>query len=244
MSSIERGGKTFYLSTDGKEYKTRSGAWKRDKKIEASLTPDENNIPQPQSTHENAPVEVEDSTPEDEPEVEPSKWMDFNLGEDDDATDVIPSPLKMITAQDLDRGRKQTAKELKAMRDTELAILKMGLSGVDSLLTSYGKAVTLSPDFKVKHSEGSKNLVANAQAEWLEEKGIFLTNYLSKGVVASTLTVWYVGGPLLRIKKKAKKPMFKRLGGGFMSKLPLIGRWFKPKKDDTFQIPSEGDFTV
>ena len=242
MSSIERGGKTFYLSTDGKEYKTRSGAWKRDKKIEASLAPSEvKEVNTP--IEENVPIE-ETSSIEDEPEVEPSKWMDFNLGEDDDATDVIPSPLKMITAQDLDRGRKQTAKELKAMRDTELAILKMGLSGVDSLLTSYGKAVTLSPDFKVKHSEGSKNLVANAQAEWLEEKGIFLTNYLSKGVVASTLTVWYVGAPLLRIKKKAKKPMFKRLGGGFMSKLPLIGRWFKPKKDDTFQIPSEGDFTV
>mgnify|MGYP003648795434 CR=1 FL=1 len=241
MSSIERGGKTFYLSTDGKEYKTRSGAWKRNKKIGSVETEPTPSIPIEETvTIEDTP-EIE---PEGEPEGESSKWMDFNLGEDDDATDVIPSPLKMITAQDLDRGRKQTAKELKAMRDTELAILKMGLSGVDSLLTSYGKAVTLSPDFKVKHSEGSKNLVANAQAEWLEEKGIFLTNYLSKGLVASTLTVWYVGGPLLRIKKKAKKPMFKRLGGGFMSKLPLIGRWFKPKKDDTFQIPSEGDFTV
>ena len=254
MNTIEKDGKTFYVSDDGKEYKSRSGAWKRNKRIDSKggvesdsqpppivdETPstDDETLPPPTSTEEPSHDEDEGSTDTS------NEWMNFNLGVDDEATDVIPAPLRMITGQDLEKNRKRTAKELKAIKNTELAILKMGLSGIDTVLTAYGKSVCLDDSFTVKHSDSSKDIVANAQAAWLEEKGIFLTNYLSKGVVAGTLTGWYIGAPLLRIKRKAKKPMLKRLGGGFLARLPLIGRWFKPKKENTFQMPLEGEFNV
>ena len=90
------------------------------------------------------------------------------------------------------------------MHDTEIALLKAGLGGVDVLLTQYGKGVTVNPDFEVRHSEASKDMVAEAQYAYLDERDIHLTRYMSKGIVAGTLTAWYVGAPLMRIKKESK----------------------------------------
>ena len=181
-----------------------------------------------------------------EPDPEFEDWAEFDLGIDEDVTEVIPAPLKVITAQDPRKtGRKPTQKELKAIRETETSILKAGLTGVDTILSHYGKGVTMNTDFQVVHSDQSKDLVANAQQEWLEEQGVQITAWLGKGAVAGILTSWYVGGPLLRIRKEAKKPMIKRIGGGagsLMSRLPLIGRLFKKKKpENEFFHPIEGE---
>ena len=101
----------------------------------------------------------------------------------------------------------------------------MGLSTVDVLLSKYGKAVSLDEDFEVKHSESDKDLVANAQWRYMEEKGMFLSNYLSTGMIAGSLTIWYVGQPMLRIRKNAKKKLIR---GRLLSRLPPF-RWFKRK---------------
>ena len=178
MNSIDRDGKTFYLSDDGKEYKSRSGAWKQNKKLES-----------------NSEAVGEDSPPDSFNEPTSSEQGE-NI--------VIESSENIATE-----------------------------SGTDHLLTSYGKAITLDASFLVKHSEKSKKIVAEAQYAYLEEKGIMLSSYMSKGVVAGALTGWYILSPLTRIKRAAKRPMIKRIGGGFLSKLPLIGRWFKPKAEDS-----------
>ena len=121
---------------------------------------------------------------------------------------------------------KMSKAQREALETQNKAILKMGLSTVDVLLTQYGKAVSLDEDFEVRHSESDKDLVASAQYRYLEEKGLFLTNYLSSGVIAASLTGWFVAVPLYRIRKNAKRKLIR---GRLLSRLPLIGRFFKPK---------------
>ena len=91
MNTIEKDGITYYLSDDGREYKTRSGAWKRNKKLNSSggvesTPPSSKPIP----IEEDIPSNVDDETPppsfhESESESESkSEWMDFNLGIEED----------------------------------------------------------------------------------------------------------------------------------------------------------------
>ena len=224
-----------------KVYKSRSGLWKHEKKC-AALNDDiiGSSTEEPlsesatdESKGESPPMTSTLNSPEDDDSVVDTddEWMDFQLG-DDDETDTIPAALKMIVATAPSK-KKKSAKEIKALRDTEVAMLKMALSGIDVLLTTYGRGVTLNDDFLVQHGDKSKSLVAFAQYEWLDEKGFHITKYASKGMVAASLTGWYVGAPLMRIKQEAKKPMIRKIGGGiwaWLGRLPLIGRIFKRKQ--------------
>jgi len=155
------------------------------------------------------------------------EWMDFDFGTDE-TTDTIPAPLKSIVKPMPGDGGKLTKAQRQALENQNKGILKMMLTTTDVLLTKYGQAVSLDETFEVKHSESDKDLVANAQYRYLEEKGLFLTNYLSTGMIAGSLTVWYVGSPLLRIRKNAKKKLIR---GRLLSRLPLIGRFFKKKEE-------------
>ena len=222
----------------GKGYKSRSGLWKHEQKCEVD------SLAHTQSSAVDEPVETSSSvampnTPADSNEVaeDTSSWMDFDMGAGEvEYTDTAPTALKMITSLKPKDRAKMTKAEEKSFKETEKAMLKMMLGGIDTVLTQYGKAVCLDPDFLVKHSDSSKNMVAEAQYAWMEEKGLSITKYANKGVVAGALTGWYIGAPLMRIKKDAKKPMLKRIGGGsrsLLSRLPLIGRMFKKRSVDT-----------
>jgi len=226
-----------------KEYKSRSGLWKHQQKCEAdpmehteSFVVDESDSPTvAMPTPSSDDTEVAEDTS--------SSWMDFDLGAGEvEYTDTTPVALKMITSLKPKDRKKMTKAEEKSFVDTEHAMLKMMLGGIDSVLTTYGKAVCLDPDFLVKHSESSKQMVATAQYAWMEERGLSITKYANKSVVAGALTGWYIGAPLMRIKRDAKKPMLKRIGGGsrsLLSRLPLIGRIFKRKKVDTDELFNE-----
>lgn len=223
-----------------KVYKSRSGLWKHEKKCSALNDDIIGSTEEPLSESamgenegESPPVTSDAQSPEDDDPIVDTddEWMDFQLG-DDDETDTIPAALKMIVATAPSK-KKKSAKEIKALRDTEVAMLKMALSGVDFLLQNYARGITLQDDFVVQHGDNTKTLVANAQYEWLDEKGFHITKYASKGMVAASLTGWYVGAPLMRIKREAKKPMIRKIGGGiwaWLGRLPLIGRIFKRKQ--------------
>lgn len=222
----------FVCETCGKEYQSRSGLWKHQKKaghgkfaVEpqefSSSGEDEPTIGTPNPTDEQPPSS--DSSPEDTT----FEWADFDFGTNE-ATDVLPTPLKSIVKPMPGGTGKLTKVQAKALEDQNKGILKMMLTTVDSLLTAYGKGVCVDESFQVKHSESDKELVANAQYRYMEEKGLFLTNYLSSGMIAGSLTVWYVGTPLMRIRRNAKKKLIR---GRLLSRLPLIGRLFKRKKE-------------
>lgn len=225
----------------GKVLKSRAGIYKHEQKCSYGNS---DTIGYNESEYESASGEVEPSSslpPTNDPDVG-TNWMDFELGESTE-TDTIPAALKMITASPTSK-KKKSVKELKAIKDTEIGLLKMGLGGIDVVLTQYGKGVTLDKDFEVRHGDKTKTLVANAQHAWLEEKGITISKYASKGMIAGSLTAYYVGAPIMRIKKEAKKPMIKRIGGGFrgfMARLPLIGRLFKKKVEEPSLFDDTGD---
>ena len=222
----------FICETCGKAYKSRSGLWKHQKKMKhGKFAVDEIPVAETETSMSPDPA-VESPNPSSA--VPPSsgdttsfEWMDFDFGKTE-ATESIPAPLKSIVKPVPGSDSNLTKAQLKALEDQNKGILKMALTTTDVLLTAYGKAVSLDENFEVKHSESDKELVANAQYRWMEEKGFFLTNYLSSGMIAGSLTVWYVGAPLIRIRKNAKKKLIR---GRLLSRLPLIGRFFKKKEE-------------
>ena len=244
--------------TCGKEYKSRSGLWKHQKKmghgkfanvpVQSSSPVRVSESPTIQGSSDKPPIlEAEDgihSSPETEPHQDTetkNDWQDFDFGTTDkDSTDIIPLPLKAVVNKPIEPNARMSKAQAKALKTQNTAILKMGLTTIDSLLTTYGRATTLDKEFEVKHSEGDKDLVANAQYAYLEEKGLFLTNYLSTGVIAGTLTAWYVGKPLNRIRKNRKK----QIAGNLVKRLPLIGRLFRRKKPKTTEIGQEAEDLV
>lgn len=233
--------------TCGKSYKSRSGLWKHQKKLghgkfanvedsDISTSPDETiPIDESQSAGEKVspipPDKPNDGSPADTP-----KWMDFDFGSND-STDTIPTTFRSIMTPAPAGVTKMTKAQAAALEKQNKGILKMGLTTIDVILSKYAQAVTLDPDFVVAHSEGDKDLVANAQYRWMEEKGFFLTNYLSTGMIAGGLTLHYVAAPVYRIRKKAKKKLFK--GRGLLSRLPLIGRLFRRKNQPQEEIGQE-----
>lgn len=229
--------------TCGKTYKTRSGLWKHQKKFkhgrfsesdeggggEGALSNSSPDTSVPQAMHENAPLEDPPSPPEDATipiESEGESWMDWEFSDPAEASDVLPTAFKSIASSPQMGSSKLSKSQREALEKQNKAILKMGLTSIDVALTRYGRAVSLDEDFKVEHSEEDKEIVASAQYRYLEEKGLFLTNYLSSGVIAGSLTGWYVAVPLYRIRKNAKRKLIR---GRLLSRLPLIGRFFKPK---------------
>lgn len=152
-------------------------------------------------TEESETVPVEESSG-------PS-WMDFDLG-DEPATETIPSALKMAAGLSGGDGK---SPNVQMMHETNLSILKMGLSGVDVLLTQYGRAVMIDPEYECRHADSDKEIVARAQYQWMLEKGINPADYVSSGGVAAALTSYYVLPPLVKIQRKSKRKMFKNLGG-------------------------------
>ncbi len=234
----------------GKSYKSRSGLWKHQKKmkhgkfavIDSPVVVKES--PQYQDSSDKPPIlDTTDgihSSPDVEPQPDTQTWQNFEFGDFQSDTDIIPLPLKAVVNKPIVPNSKMSKAQSQALKKQNTAILKMGLSTIDSLLTTYGKAATLDKDFEVKHSESDKDLVANAQFAYLEEKGLFLTNYLSTGVIAGTLTAWYVGKPLNRIRKNKKK----QIAGNMLRRLPLIGRLFKKKKPKTTEIAQEAEDLV
>lgn len=222
----------------GKEYKSRSGLWKHEQKCDVGdLTISESPVAMESEVASSSVAMPNTSTLDDEvAQGDTSSWMDFDLNVEEGES--VPEPLKLLKAPKKDI-KKMSAKELESFKQTEIALLKMGLSGIDVILSQYGKGITLDKEFEVRHSEGAKTTVATAQYAWMEEKGMSISKYASTGVVAGAMTAWYVGAPLMRIKKKAQRPMIKRVGGGVLGmfrRLPLIGRLFGRKKKESSEI--------
>ena len=232
----------YTCETCGKTYKSRSGLWKHQKKLghgkfansDTEYIPptEERKGPETVPIHESPSAGDKVSPiPPDKPEQAPAdtpEWMDFDFGSSD-STDTIPSTFKSVLTPVPGGGGKMSKAQAAALEKQNKGILKMGLTTIDVLLSKYAQAVTLDPDFQVSHSETDKDLVANAQYRWMEEKGFFLTNYLSTGMIAGGLTLHYVAAPVYRIRKKAKKKLFK--GRGLLARLPLIGRLFRRKQE-------------
>ena len=185
-----------------------------------------------QFSEESEPIHVESDIDTDESyDDERPDWFDFQVEEEEGVTEHIPTALKWAAGAGGDLGKNPTKAQLEAMHQTNMQILIGGLGGVDLLIQTYGRAVTLDKELVVKHSSSDKEMVAHAQYNWLLEKGINPSAFVSTGTIAAAMTGYFIIPPVLKIRKKSKVRFFKGAGriGAFFSRIPLIGRFFKRK---------------
>ena len=142
--------------------------------------------------------------PEEADQDQSGSWEDFTI-DDSESTENIPSALKMASAMS---GGSGSSVDLQLMHETNLQLLKMGLTGVDFMITKYGQVATMNEDYVCKHSESDKDLVAGAQYRYLMEKGVNPSDYVSSGGVALALTGSYILPPVMKIQKKKKREVF------------------------------------
>jgi len=174
------------------------------------------------------------------PEVEESSWMDWgDLSSDESATDHMPTPLKALNKKaGSPRRAKRTKAELDSARATSKSLITLGLTFTDTLLSIWGRGQLLDPDFKVQHTDRDKEITSDAVVGAMEEKGLYLSDAISRTTVASVMLTWYVGAPVYRIQKKSQRGLFKGgRGSGLLARIPLIGRLFKRKKKTGLTVP-------
>jgi hypothetical protein len=238
--------KTHQCEGCGKKL-SRSGYYKHRKTCDAYL-----GLESPSEDIEIKPVETVQfsEAPEESPTLEEGSksentatfeqeqqpdWFDFKVEDEEGVTENIPTALKMIsTFAGSSTNRKPTEQEIQTMHDTNLNMLMLCLSGVDSTIQAYGRAVTMDKDLVVKHSDSDKLMTATAQYNWLLEKGINPSALVSTGTIAAAMTGYYIIPPVLKIRRRSKVRLFAGMAkgkvGGFMSRIPLIGRFFKRRE--------------
>ena len=162
-----------------------------------------------------------------------TSWMDWgDLSTEESATDFMPTPLKALQKKaGANRRTKRTKAELESARQTSKSLITLGLTFTDTLLSIWGRGQLLDPEFKVQHTDRDKEITSDAVVGAMEEKGVYLSDAISRTTVASVMLTWYVGAPMYRIQKKSKRSLFKGgRGSGLLARIPLIGRIFRRKR--------------
>ena len=210
-----------WLSTDGKEYKSRSGAWKRSKKLqEVKEEPDP--VEEPRE-------EVQDETP---------IWATYDYGDIVDEvspTETVPTILKTIKPAAVAKG-KISKKEAAAKKAMNKSILTVGYRTGDHLMTSYRRAMLEdSKATAIIHSDSDYNWISEVTNEALEDSGVVVSDMIGTSAIAVIANGYWFGRPLYQIHQESEKSPFKgKLGGAFgrfLRKLPIIGKRIKAKEE-------------
>ena len=210
-----------WLSTDGKEYKSRAGAWKRSKKL---LERKEEKEPQPDRQEE-----IQDDTP---------IWASYDYGDIVDEvspTETVPTILKTIKPAAVAKG-KLSKKELQARKSMNKSILTVGYRAGDHIMTSYRRAMLEDPKATpITHSDSDYNWISDVTNEALEDSGVSVSDMVGTGTIAAVANIHWFGVPLYKIHQESEKSPFKgRLGGAFgriLRRLPIIGKRLKARDD-------------
>ena len=219
-----------WLSTDGKEYKSRSGAWKRSKKL---LEQEE---PQVEETQE----EVQDDTP---------IWSTYDYGDIVDEvspTETVPTILKTIKPAASAKG-KLSKKEAAAKKSMNKSILTVGYRTGDHLMSSYRRAMLEDPKATaITHSDSDYNWISEVTNEALEDSGVSVSDMIGTGTIAVVANAHWFGVPLYKIHQESEKSPFKgRVGGAFgrfLRRLPIIGKRIKAKEEaQLFEVGEKHD---
>jgi len=226
-------GDEIWLASDGREYKTRAGAWKRSKTLEEkeAVESESNGF-----TVEEPPVEatVEPEVVVDENATPDTSWVTYNDYDIEDTAEVIPSPLKKIRPASKPRG-KMTKKEIEAAKATNTAILKIGYRTGDYALTKYRRMMLEDPDATaIVHTETDYDWISNITEEALADNGISIGMAVGPTQVAVVANGYWFGAPIMRINAESDKSPFKGVTGGrigrFVERLPVIGKWLKNRR--------------
>jgi hypothetical protein len=219
-------GSTVWISDDGREYKSKSGMWKRNKKLKSESTPNESDAG---ATKEEEPTIAGDPSPS-EPSVD---WVNMDFG-DAPVTEVIPAPLKRIKPRGVGTG-KPTKKQLEAERQMNEGILVTGYKTGDYLMTRYKRGVLDDPEADaITHLEEDYEWIAGVTQDGLEAQGFNIASTIGPGSMALIANGVWFGTPLVRIQKEAKRSPFQgRIGGAvgrIVERLPFIGKRIKERR--------------
>jgi len=220
-----------WLSTDGKEYKSRSGAWKRSKKLL-----EEKEEPQVEESQE----EVQDDTP---------IWSTYDYGDIVDEvspTETVPTILKTIKPAAQVKG-KLSKKEAAAKKSMNKSILTVGYRTGDHLMTGYRRAMLEDPKATaITHSDSDYNWISEVTNEALEDSGVSVSDMVGTGTIAVVANAHWFGVPLYKIHQESEKSPFKgRVGGAFgrfLRRLPIIGKRIKAREEaQLFEVGEKHD---
>ena len=219
-----------WLSTDGKEYKSRSGAWKRSKKL----------LEQEEPKVEETQEEVQDDTP---------TWASYDYGDIVDEvspTETVPTILKTIKPAAVAKG-KLSKKEAAAKKSMNKSILTVGYRTGDHLMSSYRRAMLEDPKASaIVHSDSDYNWISEVTNEALEDSGVSVSDMVGTGTIAVVANAHWFGVPLYKIHQESEKSPFKgRVGGAFgrfLRRLPIIGKRIKAKEEaQLFEVGEKHD---
>jgi hypothetical protein len=219
-----------WLSSDGKEYKSRSGAWKRSKKL----------LEQEEPKVEETQEEVQDDTP---------TWASYDYGDIVDEvspTETVPTILKTIKPAAVAKG-KLSKKEAAAKKSMNKSILTVGYRTGDHLMTGYRRAMLEDPKATaITHSDSDYNWISEVTNEALEDSGVSVSDMVGTGTIAVVANAHWFGVPLYKIHQESEKSPFKgRVGGAFgrfLRRLPIIGKRIKAKEEaQLFEVGEKHD---
>jgi hypothetical protein len=219
-----------WLSSDGKEYKSRSGAWKRSKKL----------LEQEEPKVEETQEEVQDDTP---------TWASYDYGDIVDEvspTETVPTILKTIKPAAVAKG-KLSKKEAAAKKSMNKSILTVGYRTGDHLMTGYRRAMLEDPKATaIVHSDSDYNWISEVTNEALEDSGVSVSDMVGTGTIAVVANAHWFGVPLYKIHQESEKSPFKgRVGGAFgrfLRRLPIIGKRIKAKEEaQLFEVGEKHD---
>ena len=182
-----------WLSTDGKEYKSRSGAWKRSKKL----------LEQEEPKVEETQEEVQDDTP---------TWASYDYGDIVDEvspTETVPTILKTIKPAAVAKG-KLSKKEAAAKKSMNKSILTVGYRTGYHLMSSYRRAMLEDPKATaITHSDSDYNWISEVTNEALEDSGVSVSDMVGTGTIAVVANAHWLGVPLYKIHQESEKSPFK-----------------------------------
>ena len=212
--SEDEEGEVRWLASDGKSYKTRAGAWKHSKNLEAKAEPE----------------------PVDDSEPDPLSWasVDFSGDVEDAPSEVFPTTLKAITPSKA--GVKKTKKEIAAEMKTNVAVLKIGYRSADHMMTRYKRAMMEDKNAEaISRSEADYNWIAGITNAALVENGMSVGEVIGTTQIAVVANVYFFGAPIVKIHAEADKSPFKGNMGGrvgrFLERVPFIGPRLKARKE-------------
>ena len=236
-------GNEVWLANDGKEYKTRAGAWKRSKTLEeqAAVENESNGFVAEEPTFE---ATVEPEVVVDETASPDTAWVTYDDYDIEDTAEVIPSPLKKIRPASKPRG-KMSKKEIEAARATNTAILKIGYRTGDYALTKYRRMMLEDPEATpIVHTETDYDWISNITEEALADNGISIGMAVGPTQVAVVANGYWFGAPIVRINAESDKSPFKGATGGrigrLLERMPVMGKWIKNRRQPEITIE---DFT-
>ena len=212
-------GNDAWLASDGRQFATRSGAWKHSKSLDDTPEP-------PAEPHY-------ESVQDDEPD--PISWASVDFGGDMEApTEVVPTVLKRITPTVA--GQKKTRKEMEQERKTNVALLKGRYRTGDVLLTRYKRALMEDSQAEaITHSETDYEWISGVSNAALEENGISIGAAIGTTQIALIANGYWFAAPVAKIHKEAdKSPFTGRVGGAvgrFLERVPVLGKRLRARRE-------------